>query len=250
VHAVLSYGFESLNELVKWSGLMSSLPVDYLFKSSGAGHVSDSQLSRIPFPESGVEFVPLMLRVLRLNCLTAEYAPLWEELYQGLWTDDNWTCEGQIHTPLGEVEPTWSSATPLRRDEERWQALVEVDALAALLLGIDVDHLCTMYRTQFAVLRKYEFKMVFDSQGRKICGYHHSAGLQQSLLQEQAKDGDLPTEWKNLWNLYEQYVADPDPVDWLGHYTPPFTRVDREASMMRAYNEFERRLDAGEYGDP
>ena len=104
-----------------------------------------------------------------------------------------------------------------------------------------------MYRTQFAVLRKYEHKMVFDAEGRKLCAYHQSAGYRQSQLQEQAKAGDLPSEWKSIWKLYEQYEEDPDSVDWMGFYTPPFTRPDREAEMTQAYNEFQRRLEAGEY---
>jgi hypothetical protein len=127
--------------------------------------------------------------------------------------------------------------------------LAELDALAALMLGLTAEQLCAMYRTQFAVLRKYEHKMVFDAEGRKICGYHQSAGYRQSLLQDQAKAGDLPDEWKNLWKLYEQYEEDPESVDWMGLYTAPFTRADREIEMTRAYNEFQRRLDAGEYGD-
>ena len=75
---------------------------------------------------------------------------------------------------------TWSMDTPLRRDHERRQALVELDALAALMLGLTAEQLCAMYRTQFAVLRKYEYKMAFDAEGRKICGYHQSAGYRQS----------------------------------------------------------------------
>ena len=116
------------------------------------------------------------------------------------------------------------------------------------MLGLTVEQLCAIYRTQFAVLRKYEYKMVFDTEGRKICGYHQSAGYRQSQLQEQAKAGDLPSEWRNLWHLYEQDEAEPGSVDWLGLYSPPFTRVDREAAMSRAHNEFQRRLDTGEYG--
>ena len=41
----------------------------------------------------------------------------------------------------------------------------------------------------------------------------------------------------------------PDSVDWEGQYTAPFTRPDREVEMTRAYVEFQRRLDAGEYGE-
>jgi hypothetical protein len=142
-------------------------------------------------------------------------------------------------------------ATPLRRDEERRRALVEIDALAALMLGLSAEQLCAMYRTQFAVLRKYEYKMVFDAEGRNICGYHQSAGYRQAELQDQAKAGDLPKEWKNLWKFYEAWSEDPEAMGgdaaWRGHFTPPFTPADREAEMTQAFNEFQRRLEAGEY---
>jgi len=38
-------------------------------------------------------------------------------------------------------------ATPLRRDAERRQALVEIDAVATVLLGITAEELCAIYRT-------------------------------------------------------------------------------------------------------
>ncbi|NND01304.1 MAG: hypothetical protein HKN91_00820, partial [Acidimicrobiia bacterium] len=160
---------------------------------------------------------------------------------------DRWTDPGFTRLPLEDVEPHWTMATPLRRDFERRLALVELDALAALMLGLTAEQLCAMYRTQFAVLRKYEYAMAFDAEGRKICKHHQSAGFRQSQLQDQAKAGDLPAEWKSIWKLYEQYEDDPDSVDWMGHYTPPFHRPNREIEMTRAYNDFQHRLDAGEY---
>ena len=51
-----------------------------------------------------------------------------------------------------------------------------------------------------------------------------------------------------MWKMFKQWEEDPDSVDWEGQFTPPFTRPDREAEMTRAYVEFQRRLDAGEYG--
>jgi hypothetical protein len=228
---------ETVEETVTAAGLFASLPLDYLVKVSGKGDVHDELAKRFPAPLDSPLASALRLRTLRLNCVTADYAPLWEELYDPAWQDDRWTDPDLTRSALGEVGPKWTMDTPLRRDQDRWQALVEIDAIAALMLGLTAEQLCAMYRTQFAVLRKYEYKMVFDAEGRKICGYHQSAGYRQIQLQEQAKVGDLPKEWKNIWNLYEQYEADPTSVAWLGNYTQPFTRASRELVISGAFDD-------------
>lgn len=243
VNTCFSLAFESGHKLGRFAGLWSSLPLDYMVKVSGKADVQDQLIYRSPLPKSSPFDALMALRTLRLNCLTADYAPLWEELFDPSWTEDRWTDPELTRSSLGHVGSAWTMDTPLRRDQDRWQALVELDALAALMLGLTAEQLCAMYRTQFAVLRKYEYKMVFDAEGRKICGYHQSAGYRQSQLQDEAKAGDRPKEWKNLWNLYEQYEADPSSVDWEGHYAAPFTRVDREAAMTRAYESFTERHD-------
>jgi hypothetical protein len=248
IHACLTYGFSSHSDLARWAGLLASIPIDYLFKISGTGHVADHQLSRLPFPSSHRLDGAVAERVLRLNCLTADYAPLWAELYDSAWQKDCWADPGFERLALGDIEPTWTMATPLRRDFERRLALVEIDALAALMLGLTAEQLCAMYRTQFAVLRKYEYAMAFDSEGRKICAHHQSAGYRQSQLQQEAKDGARHPRWKSVWKMYEEWEEDPDSVDWEDQFFPPFTRPDREAEMTRAYIEFQRRLEAGEYG--
>ena len=227
----------------RYLGLWCSLPLDFLAKVSGKSDVRDELLRAFPFPPPHPLDSALLLRTLRLNCLTADYAPLWEELYDPAWADDAWTDPALTRVVLGDIGPAWTMATPLRRDQERRQALVELDALAAIMLGLTAEQLCAMYRTQFAVLRKYEYAMVFDAEGRKICQHHQSAGFRQARLQEQAKAGDLPKEWASVWKLVERWEEDPDSVDWAGRFTPPFTRVDREAEMTRAYQAFTARLD-------
>ncbi|CAJ1581875.1 hypothetical protein [[Mycobacterium] wendilense] len=52
-------------------------------------------------------------------------------------------------SPLGEVGSKWEWATPLRRAADRRQALVEVDAIVAIMLGITEEELLAIYRTQF-----------------------------------------------------------------------------------------------------
>lgn len=251
IGSAFSLTAESTAGTAKASGLWSSIPVDFLVKISGTANVKEFIVRRFPLPHSHPLDSALLLRTLRLNCLTADYTPLWEELFDPAWTNDSWTTEPDSpwngilgRVPLGDVEPKWSMDTPLRRDAERRMALVELDAIAAIVLGLSAEQLCAMYRTQFAVLRKYEYAMAFDAEGRKICKHHQSAGYRQAQLQEQAKAGDLPKEWRSIWSMVEAWEEDPSSVDFGGHFTPPFTRVDREAEMTRAYEEFTLRLDS------
>ena len=246
IGSVVTSALPTAAETATWSGLLSSLPYDWFVKISGTTHLKDYVVRRFPYFADHNLLPLIQLRTLRLNALVAGYSSLWTALFDESWLNDDWTDQSFHRLRLGDIDKQWSMATPLRRDYERRMALVELDALAALILGLSAEQLCSMYRTLFAVLRKHEHKMAFDAEGRKICGYHQSAGYRQSQLQDQAKAGDLPPKWKNLWKLYEEYEEDPDSVDWMGHFTPPFTRADREMEMTRAYNEFQRRLDAGE----
>jgi hypothetical protein len=248
VHACLTYGFSTQGDLARWAGLLGSIVIDYLFKVSGAGHVAEHQLSKLPFPHGTEVDGAMTLRVLRLNCLSSQYAAVWNELYESVWGGERWTDSTFDRVALGDIGPAWTMDTPLRRDYERRLALVEIDALAALMLGLTAEQLCAMYRTQFAVLRKYEYAMAFDGEGRKICAHHQSAGYRQAQLQREAKEKKRAPQWASVWKMFEQWEEDPGSVDWENQFFPPFTRPDREAEMTRAYNEFQRRLDAGEYG--
>jgi hypothetical protein len=212
VHGVLTLPTRKLLDLAVAAGFWASLPVDFFVKVSGSTELNQSVVQRFPHPRDHPLIPELTLRALRLNCLTADYAPLWEELlFNPAWQHDSWTREVPS-PPLGEVTPQWTMATPLRRDAERRQALVEIDALAAVMLDITAEELCAIYRTQFGVLRKYERVMQFDANGRQV-------------PKEVLKD-------------VERFGSRAD----LGRYEFPFAGVDREAEMTIAHAEFTRRL--------
>ncbi|ROZ44741.1 restriction endonuclease subunit M [Rhodococcus sp. WS3] len=219
------------------AGLWASLPFDYLIKISGRTDVRAELIDRFPAPTGHAAWPYLLLRVLRLNCLTREYSPLWEVLQRELFSDDSWTPAFLALPQIGGVEVPWTMATPLRTDAERRAALVEIDALAALMLGLTPDHLVLIFRAQFAVLRKYEYEMVFDSCGRKIARDHQVKGAKQQkddykLLQAYLEGEDCG----DLLDRYAPFPADED------HDEPWFYKPDREAEMRSAYAEFERRL--------
>lgn len=209
------------------AGLWASIPFDYLVKVSGKSDVRTDYANRFPAPLDHSTLPYLLLRTLRLNCLTRDYATLWEELYESTFHDDAWTSAFAHQPALGDVDREWTMATPLRTDYDRRAALVEIDALAALMLGLTAEQLCAIYRAQFAVLRKYEHRMWFDANGRKIAKAHQTAGVKQET-------GD--------YELVNRWADEPGSVELPDRYTPPFTRPDREKEMTQAYEEFARRL--------
>src|SRR5699024_10626337 len=82
-------------------------------------------------------------------------------------------------------------ASPLRIDEDRRQALVEIDAIMAIATGISIDDLVTIYRTQFGVLNDYDRgegkkAYIFDANGRQIPSAvrsaWHKAGRPETVL--------------------------------------------------------------------
>lgn len=256
IHGVQTTALETPLDTARWASFMASLALDYLTKVCGTANISDTYLQRFPLPAAHPLDSALLLRTLRLNCLTADYAPLWEELFDPAWAEDSWTAgpgsrwaDLLARVPLGDVKPDWSMATPLRRDAERRMALVEIDAIAAIMLGLTAEQLCAMYRTQFAVLRKYEYAMAFDAEGRKVCRHHQSAGYRQAQLQQEAKDGERDKRWKSVWKMVLEEEEHPggtgssEQIDWEGQFTPPFVRPDREAEMTRAYEAFNARIE-------
>ena len=98
---------------------------------------------------------------------------------------------------------------------------MEIDALVALMLGVTADELCTIYRTQFAVLFGYDRNVyLYDANGRLV---------PNSVLTVWRKKGDgLSVEERTATNASgNTYV-----------YELPFVALDREADMRQAYAHF------------
>jgi hypothetical protein len=208
---------------------MSSLLLDFAVRSSPKNNIFLRTINRLPLVGNHPLEAALMIRVLRLNCLTAAYSDLWDSAYQDAFTNDQWTggLKRENRPELGNVASSWNARTPLRIAEDRRRALVEIDALVALMLGVTADHLCTIYRTQFAVLYGYDHKdYVYDAYGRL---------LPNSVLSVWRKKGERMTgaERTATNQAGRTYI-----------YEFPFRLLDREADMRAAYGEFERRLTA------
>ncbi|WP_130839122.1 class I SAM-dependent DNA methyltransferase [Corynebacterium neomassiliense] len=130
VHTVNSLWTPDLLELSAIGATLSSIISDFWVRSSGSAHIFNDIIAKIPRIQSGLR--GQIARIyLRLNCLTEEYADIWESV-----TSERWTMD-----------------TPLRGVEERRRAQDEIDEIAADAFGFSTDDLGDIYRTQFPVMR-------------------------------------------------------------------------------------------------
>ena len=130
---------------------------------------------------------------------------------------------------------------PMRTELDRWLLLTELDALGALILGVEPNGLAAVYNSQFPVLRAYEHQMVFDANGRQLCGDWHQHGTLQAQLEAEAKENKA-RGWVNVWNRVQAHLDGDEDVD-LGPFVPPFQPADRVAAMTGAYEVFAKRYD-------
>ncbi|MEV4494548.1 class I SAM-dependent DNA methyltransferase [Micromonospora arborensis] len=226
VHTLALADYSSAG-LVLVCGFMSSIVSDYSVRTAPKSEILFGTLGRLPISIDHPISDGLIFRALRLNCLTHAYAALWQNCQMDEFAEDAWTggFGHRRREPLGNIVPEWTPETPLRIGADRRQALVEIDALVALMLGLTADELCSIYRTQFAVLRGYDRNVYYyDINGRLV---------PNSVLSVWRKKGDRITA--------EERTA----TNQAGHtytYELPFVTLDREADMRQAYAVFEQRL--------
>ncbi|WP_263165069.1 hypothetical protein [Streptomyces sp. SCSIO ZS0520] len=243
VHAVRSGWMPSPDLTALTAGFMAALPLDYLLRITGVGHLEGAQAKRLPAPQADHPLAPaLLLRTLRLNALTNAYADLWSDLYDPKWPGyEPWAIPWPgMSTKLHAVTPTWQRDSPLRTEYARRAALVEIDALVAVWLGIDADTLIAMYWARFPIMQDFDRVTWFDANERKIAGKHHTFGFDQT---------------KDHWTTFETYLAaagQPDDDGTLPEpatpppvpdgYTAPFYKANREREMRAAHAYFTQRL--------
>ena len=211
------------------SGFLSSLIADFAVRVAPKSGIYLPTINRLPVQMDHPLQSALVVRVLRLNCVTDAYADIWQDVYQDGFTADRWAGgrDRANRLTLGAVTSRWTANTPLRIAEDRRQALVELDALVALMLGVTADQLCTIYRTQFAVLYGYDHReYIYDANGRLV---------PNSVLTVWRTKGDrLSAEERTAANQSGNTYK----------YELPFRLLDREADIRQAHAEFERRLAA------
>jgi len=219
------------------------LPFDFYCKSTGRGAIP-GLIKTIPYVQVN-HF--LLARILILNSLTLHYAQLWSDCWDNRFRTDRWTRSDprldDAHFP--RLTREWNRDCALRTDYARRQALVEIDVLVAMALGLTLEELKAIYRIQFPVLRQNERDTWYDRAGRIV--FTCSKGLPGVGLPRKAKpkQGE-PVGWEEIRDLTEGTVESTIVDDTLPGgprertivYVAPFDRCDRERDYETAWASF------------
>ena len=139
--------------------------------------------------------------------------------------------------PFSTLTPEWKWETPLRNYFERRQALVEIDVITAMALGITLDELILMYNIQFPVLQQNEDDTWYDTKGNIV--FTCSKGLVGVGLDRPdwnlIKDMPAGETYEHTITKSELYYGD------KVTYYAPFTKQDRVEDYKKAW-EFLREV--------
>ena len=206
IDGVYSTVFRSLDNLLSFSALWASVPMDFFVKSTGKSDFRGDLAKRMPLLNWSTMNHAVHSRALVLNALTQQYSNLWQSSYLPDFNTQRWSRNlPQLPQDFfANLTPEWQRNCALRTDYTRRQALVEIDVLVAQALGLTLEELLTIYRVQFPVMRQYEADTWYDQIGRII--FTPSKGLVGVGLPRTARKADLK-------NGYRFTVDSPD---WKG----------------------------------
>ena len=230
INGAKSYCFSDQRGMCIFAGLAFSLVFDFFVRSMGKTNLHELP-ELLPWLDVKDKLSDLIVeRTLRLTCLIDGYAELW----------------------TSNAQSDWERSIAHRTDIARRRALVELDALAALALGLTGDELVTIYRVQFPVLRQYEREYLYDQTGRLVPKgvldliKQHGIDIHQPLKVATFKGpasliGEVETPGLGVTGgiVWEDPKMEPR-IKRV--YPPPFTKCDRETDMREAYREFQKRI--------
>lgn len=249
INTVISAAERSGYDCVDMAALCSSLALDFYMKLIGGSDLYGSHIKTFPI-HVNKKYQPAMYsRTLLLNCLTVHYADLWQSCWRPEYAQEEWSLSDPRLKPFTGLTEEWTWDTPLRNYFERRQALVEIDVLAAMALGLSLKDLELIYTIQFPVLQQNENDTWYDAKGNIV--FTCSKGLNGVGCERKEWEsirGNLSEDSMTYEGTEATYIhtIDPKKSEMYGGeqvtYYAPYTKCDRIADYRRAWAFFENRL--------
>lgn len=235
IYSLISVMFENNTQLVELACLSSSVLFDFLVKTMGSDNFISSRIKNLPIGILGILLDQGFARILRLNCLNKNYKDLWEQFFNETWKQQTWSSPDTRLTTFHDLENQWTWNTPLRNPFERRMALVEIDVIVALEVGLTLEQLITIYLTTFSLMQQYEAETYYDQKGRIVFTVNNAlngVGLERKKWEtvKDNKEGELVKDTIK----YELHRG----VEITYH--PPFEKCNRVEDYKTAWGHFEK----------
>lgn len=245
-NGIISLCIKEINSVVEFAGLSASLVLDFFIKTIGSQNMTEGRLSSFPLGIDDKYKSALFARTLLLNCLTTAYADLWQEMWNEDYLTETWSITDERLKPFNMLSVEWKWGIPLRNYFERRQALVEIDVISAMALGLTLEDLEMIYTIQFPVLQQNENDTWYDQEGKIV--FTCSKGLIGVGL-DRPKWNEIRGEQKDentFLGASETYTHTIDPAKselYGGQqqvFKAPYTRCNRIADYRTAWVHFDK----------
>lgn len=239
IHTVTGVCFSDLTKLPSVAGTMNSIVFDTYIRILGKTDLYFSAIQTFPLIINN----NTAIRALLLNCLTESYSYLFEKCWCDEYNNETWSKSDPRldNKRFSTLTSEWTWDTPLRTDYERRQALVEIDVLTAMALGMTLEQLKTIYRIQFPVLQQYEADTWYDANGRIVFTTNRSlVGVGFDRKQWEANVKGAPSG-RVFTREIEDDTQPGGPVKRTIEYVALFDRCDREQDYETAWKFFEEK---------
>ena len=241
-NGIIGFDFADKKTEAIEGALFASIPFDFFIKAMGKSNLYADNAGKLPVVRSKFD-QQLLTRYLMLVCLTRTHDEYWRKHFFDVYTSDTWSkLDPRLsNTRFSTLTSEWTWNTPLRTDYERRQALVEIDVLTAMALGMTLEQLKTIYRIQFPVLQNYEADTWYDANGRITFTNNRSlvgVGFDRKEFELNMKDAPAG---KKFYRTIMDDTMPGGPVERTIEYVAPFDRCDREQDYETAWKFFEEK---------
>ena len=247
-NGIIGFAFKDTKQLAIMLGGFCSLPFDFFIKLCGKGNLQMNTAGMLPLLDANHQLAPeVICRAARLNCVSENYALFWEEIYSPIFNKINWT---KIDSRLSQqdfemLSSNWNHRVAFRDAFTRRQAMVEIDVLIAMMLGMTLSQLLSAYRIQFPILQQHEKDTFYDAQGRiafaknnALTGVGETRQVFENVMLKMEKGQ------KHLQSIIDDTMPG-GPVERTIEYVAPFDRCDREQDYETAWKFFEEKYKEG-----
>lgn len=242
IHMLFGLAFQDETWIPKIGASFASIPFDFFIKSTGKSDILYDLAAKLPILDSKY-MDEAICRYLLLVCISTDYKDFWTKQWNSQYTGYKWSLDNNRLNPdkFKNLADKWDYSIPIRSDFERRQALVEIDVLVALALGMTLKQLKTIYQIQFPVLQSYESDTWYDANGRIVFTNNRSlvgVGYDRKTWENEVRDAPAG---KKFYRTITDDTMPGGSVERTIEYVAPFTRCDRENDYETAWKFFEKK---------